>query len=218
MTLYPAVMPVSGVVQRLSGRDKVAALSECARQALRMSAERAGISLGELRKDDDDIPLPFGEYHWSVSHKPKYVAAVIGRGRIGIDVEEIEPRKENIFGYVASDEEWSLLGGKSWDSLYRCWTAKEAVVKSTGTGLAGLKSCRVVDVRDDANICLSFEGRLYKVAQMRLDGHIVSVLKGDDLVEWVVLDHPAELMSGFPLNHAMQKLAKPDAWLHPIQD
>jgi phosphopantetheine--protein transferase-like protein len=130
------------------------------------------------------------------------VAAVIGRGRIGIDVEEIEPRRENIFGYVASDEEWSLFGGKSWDSLYRCWTAKEAVVKSTGTGLAGLKSCRVADVQDDASISLSFEGRLYKVAQMRLDGHIVSVLKGDDLVEWVVLGHAAETLSGSPLTHA----------------
>jgi len=201
MTLYPVVMPVSGYVQRLSGREKVAALSECARQALRMSADRSGVVLGELQKDADDIPLPFGEYSWSVSHKPKYVAAVIGRGRIGIDVEEIEPRKENIFGYVASDEEWALFGGKSWDSLYRCWTAKEAVVKSTGTGLAGLKSCRVADVQDDANISLSFEGRLYKVAQMRLDGHIMSVLKGDDLVEWVVLDRPVTPGSRPPLIH-----------------
>ena len=76
-----------------------------------MSADRSGVVLGELRKDGDDIPLPFGEYHWSVSHKPKYVAAVVGRGRMGIDVEEIEPRKENIFGYVASDEEWSCSAG-----------------------------------------------------------------------------------------------------------
>jgi 4'-phosphopantetheinyl transferase EntD len=201
MTLHPVIMPVSGDVQRLSGREKVAALSECAREALRMSADRTGIFLGELHKDGDDVPLPFGEYHWSVSHKPKYVAAVMGRGRMGIDVEEIEPRKENIFGYVAGDEEWSLFGGKSWDSLYRCWTAKEAVVKSTGTGLAGLKSCRVADVQDDASISLSFEGRLYKVAQMRLDGHIVSVLKGDDLVEWAVLDRPVTPGSRSPLTH-----------------
>jgi 4'-phosphopantetheinyl transferase len=187
MTLYPVVMPVGGDVQRLSGREKVAALSNCARQALRLSAERIGVTLGELRKDGDDVPLPFGGYHWSVSHKPKYVAAVIGHGRTGIDIEEIGPRKENIFGYVASAEEWRLFGGESWDSLYRCWTAKEAVVKSTGTGLAGLKSCRVADVLDDANISLSFEGRLYQVAQMRLDGHIVSILKNDNLVEWVVL-------------------------------
>ena len=191
MTLYPVVMPVSGDVQRLSGREKVAALSDCARQALRLSADRAGVVLGELQKDGDDIPLPFGGYYWSVSHKPKYVAAVIGRGRMGIDVEEIEPRKDAIFGHVAGDEEWRLFGGKSWDSLYRCWTAKEAVVKSTGTGLAGLKSCRVDDVLDATSISLTFEGRSYRVAQLRVDGHIVSVLKGDDMVQWVVLDRPA---------------------------
>ena len=201
MTLYPVIMPVSGDVQRLSGREKVAALSECARQALRLSAERAGIALGELRKDGDDIPLPFGEYHWSVSHKPKYVAAVIGQGRMGIDVEEIGPRKENIFGYVAGADEWRLFGGESWDSLYRCWTAKEAVVKSTGAGLAGLKSCRVADVLDDANISLSFEGRLYQVAQMRLDGHIVSILKNDNLVEWVVMDGPTASKCESSLTH-----------------
>jgi 4'-phosphopantetheinyl transferase len=201
MTLYPVVMPVSGEVQRLSGRQKVAALSDYARQALWLSADRTGVVLGELHKDSDDIPLPFGGYHWSVSHKPKYVAAVIGHGKMGIDVEEIEPRRENIFGYVASDEEWKLFGGKSWDSLYRCWTAKEAVVKSTGTGLAGLKCCRVDAVLDATSISLSFEGRLYAVAQMRVDGHIVSVLKGDSLVEWVVLDRPARQGSTPPVTH-----------------
>ena len=201
MTLYPVVMPVGGDVQRLSGREKVAALSNCARQALRLSAERIGVALGELSKDGDDVPLPFGGYHWSVSHKPQYVAAVIGQGSIGIDIEEIGPRKENIFGYVASAEEWRLFGGESWDSLYRCWTAKEAVVKSTGAGLAGLKSCRVADVLDDANISLSFEGRLYKVAQMRLDGHIVSILKNDNLVEWVVMDGPTASKCDSSLTH-----------------
>jgi 4'-phosphopantetheinyl transferase superfamily len=201
MTLHPVIMPVSGDVQRLSGREKVAALSECARQALRMSADRMGIVLGELHKDADYVPLPFGEYHWSVSHKPKYVAAVIGQGRMGIDIEEVGPRKENIFGYVASADEWRLFGGESWDSLYRCWTAKEAVLKSTGTGLAGLKSCRVVDVQDDANISLSLEGRLYKVDQIRLDGHIIAVLKNDNLVEWVVLDYPAASEPELPLTH-----------------
>jgi 4'-phosphopantetheinyl transferase len=202
MTIYPVVMPVSSDVQRLSGRNKVAALSDCARQALQISADRAGVVLGELQKDGDDIPMPFGGYHWSVTHKPKYVAAVIGRGRMGIDVEEIEPRKKDIFGYVAGDEEWNLFGGKSWDSLCRCWTAKEAVVKSTGTGLAGLKSCRVDDVLDATSISLSFQGRLYRVAQMRVDGHIVSVLKDDSLVEWVVLDCPAERISEPPLARA----------------
>jgi hypothetical protein len=75
------------------------------------------------------------------------------------------------------------------------------VVKSTGAGLAGLKSCRVADVQDDANISLLYEGRLYQVAQLRLDGHIVSVLKNDNLVEWVVLDVPTASKSELPLTH-----------------
>ena len=188
MTLYPVVMPVSGEVQQLSGRDKVAALSACSREALRLSADRSGVVLVELKKDSEDVPLPFGQYHWSLSHKPKFVAAVVGRGRMGIDVEEIEPRNKEIFGYVANDEEWRLLGGKSWDSLCSCWTAKEAVLKSTGIGLGGLKSCRVLDVSNAASITLSYQGRLYVVAQLRHDGHIVSVLKDDNVIEWVVLN------------------------------
>lgn len=189
MTLYPVIMPIGDDVRGLSGQRKVAALSESARQALRLSAERSGVVLGESRKDEDDVPLPFGDYYWSVSHKPRYVAAVVGLGRIGIDVEEIIPRKKDIFRYVAGDAEWSLFGGQSCDSLYRCWTAKEAVVKSTGTGLAGLRSCRVVDV-EDAGVQLSFEGRMYEVAQLRHDGHIISVLRDGSRVEWVVLDRP----------------------------
>jgi 4'-phosphopantetheinyl transferase len=188
MTLYPVVMPVGAAVRRLSGREKVAALSEFARAALRVSADRAGIALGELSQDDEGVPLPAGNYVWSVSHKPRYVAAVAGQGTVGIDVEEIRPRRKDIFPYVAGDAEWALFGGRSWDSLYRCWTAKEAVVKSAGTGLAGLKSCRVLDVPDGASVTLSYRGREYDIAQLRHDSHVTAVIRDGRPLEWVVLD------------------------------
>ncbi len=188
MTLYPVVMPVDAAVRRLSGRDKVAALSEFARAALRVSAERAGMALGELVQDDEGIPQPCGDFAWSVSHKPRYVAAVIARTVAGIDIEEIRPRRKDIFPYVAAEAEWALFGGKSWDSLYRCWTAKEAVVKSAGIGLAGMKSCRVLDVPDAATVALSFRGQLYDVAQLRHDGHVVAVVRDCRPLQWVILD------------------------------
>ena len=187
MTLYPVVMPVSAAVRRLSGREKVAALSCLARAALRASADRAGMALGQLAQDEEGVPLPAGDRAWSVSHKPGYVAAVAGRGAAGIDIEELRPRRKEIFPLVASEAEWTLFGGTSWDSLYRCWTAKEAVVKSTGTGLAGLKSCRVLDVPDGTRITLSFQGREYHIAQLRHDNHIVAVVHDGHPVEWVVL-------------------------------
>jgi len=185
VTLFPVVSPVTDGLSGLRGREKVALLSGCARQALRLSAARAGVALEDISKDQDDVPLPSAGHHWSVSHKSRYVAAVVGSGPTGIDIEEVRPRKHSVFLYVASDEEWELCGGRSWDALYRYWTAKEAVVKSAGTGLAGMKSCLVVSVPDETQILLFFQGRLRTVEQVRFDGHVVAVLKDDNAVEWV---------------------------------
>ena len=186
MTLCPVVMPVSGDVQRLPGRNKVAALSDCARQALRLSAAKSGIVLGELQKDSDDVPLPFGEYHWSVSHKPRYVAAVVGRGRMGIDVEAIEPRKEEIFGYVAGEDEWGLFGGKSWDSLYRCWTAKEAVLKAVGVGFKGLSGCRIRRLLNAKHLEVDYRGERFLIEHFYFNGHIASVVQNRFRVQWEI--------------------------------
>ena len=184
MKLFPVLLQVASDVQCLKGRQKVTLLSKHARQALRLSADRTGVALPELLKDQDDVPLPSGDYHWSVSHKTKYVAAVISTDKTGIDIEEIKPRSRSIFSYVAGDEEWELCGGKSWDSLYRCWTAKEAVVKAAGTGLAGMRSCQVVAVPDENHITVFYQDRLHTVEQLRHDEHIVAVLKDDNEVEW----------------------------------
>jgi len=140
--------------------------------------------LQDISKDEDDVPLPSGSYHWSVSHKPKYVAAVISGSPAGIDIEEVRPRKRSIFSYVAGDEEWELCGGQSWDALYRIWTAKEAVVKAAGTGLAGMRACRVVSVPDESQMLLFYQDSLRTVEQLRFSGHIVAVLRDDDDVQW----------------------------------
>jgi 4'-phosphopantetheinyl transferase len=182
--LFPVVLQVAGELQCLKGRQKVSLLSKHARQALRLSADRSGAILQELSKDEDDVPLPSGHYYWSVSHKSRYVAAVIGPDPIGIDIEEIKPRSQSIFSYVAGEDEWRLCGGKSQEALYRLWTAKEAVVKAAGTGLAGMRSCQVVAVPDENNIAVFYQEQLRTVEQLRYDGHIVAVLKDDNEVEW----------------------------------
>jgi 4'-phosphopantetheinyl transferase len=184
MKLFPVVLQVASEVQCLKGRQKVSLLSKHARQALRLSADRTGVAPHELLKDQDDVPLPSGNYYWSVSHKAKYVAAVISTDRTGIDIEEIKPRSQSIFSYVAGDEEWQLCGGKSLDCLYRYWTAKEAVVKAAGTGLAGMRACRVVSVPDESQMLLFYQDSLRTVEQLRFNGHIVAVLRDDNDIEW----------------------------------
>ena len=187
MILFPVVMPVTERDHKLSGKDEVDHLSRIAREALRLSAERSGLMLGELLKDDKGVPCPVNGNYWSLSHKPKYVAAVISDDKVGIDIEEMRPRNESLFTRVATDKEWALEE-KTWDTLSRYWTAKEAVLKVIGIGIGGLRTCRIVAVHDENHITLNYRGQFFLVEQLRHNNHIVSVLKDDNQIEWIVLD------------------------------
>jgi 4'-phosphopantetheinyl transferase len=187
MALYPVVMSIPLAEPSLSGGERVQRLSLLARHALALSIEKSGLALAEIEKDEDDVPCPSNGNHWSVSHKPGCVAAVVGRGGAGIDVEEMVPRKRSLFDLTAGQDEWELAGGRSWQAFFRIWTAKEAVLKAIGVGIGGLKSCRVISVPDDRHAMIEHRGRQHLVEQLYHNGHIVSVLKGDNEVEWTLV-------------------------------
>jgi 4'-phosphopantetheinyl transferase len=186
ITLFPIILPVAKAGHKLSGSEKVARLSRISREALRLSAEKWGVTLRELQKDENDVPCPFDGHYWSLTHKSKYVAAVVGKDKIGIDIEEIKPRSKSIFSLVASDEEWDRAQDRSLDTFFRYWTAKEAVLKAIGIGIGGLKTCRVVSVPDEHHIILHYEDHTFRVEQLYHKNHIVSVLKEDNEIEWII--------------------------------
>jgi 4'-phosphopantetheinyl transferase len=186
ITLFPVILPVAKAGNRLSGSEKVARLSRISREALKLSAGKWGVTLGELVKDENDVPCPFDGHYWSLTHKSKYVAAVLSRNRIGIDIEEIKPRSKSIFSLVASDEEWERAQDRSLDTFFRYWTAKEATLKATGVGIGGLKACRVVSVPDEHHIILDYRDHSFRVEQLYHKNHIVSVLKEDNEIEWII--------------------------------
>ena len=188
MTLLPVILPVAEVERRLYGKEKVAELSRISREALKLSAEKSGVMLGELMKNEDDVPCPFDGNYWSLSHKSKYVTAVVSKEMIGIDIEEIRPRSEFIFSLVASDEEWELSPDRSWDTFFRYWTAKEAALKAVGVGIGGLKVCRIISVLDKNHVVLNFRDNLFWVEQLRYKNHIVSVIKNENEFEWVIVE------------------------------
>ncbi len=190
MILFPVVMPTSEAVSKLKGKEKVALLSKTAREALKLSAEKSGMALGDLKKDKDDIPIPFDGNYWSLSHKSRCVAAVISRGgKVGIDIEEIKPRPALLFDYLAAEEEWELSGEKrSLNTFFRYWTAKEAVLKSMGKGIGDFKKCRVVSVSDKNHLTVEYRRRLFCVEQLSYQNHIISLAKDYNRIEWIILD------------------------------
>ncbi|MGQ9546213.1 MAG: 4'-phosphopantetheinyl transferase family protein [Dehalococcoidia bacterium] len=187
MTLFPVIMPVVQAIDRLSGGKKVDYLSQVAREALMVSAKKSGVTLGELHQDENGAPRPVSGTYWSISHKPKCVAAVVSKDRVGIDIEETKPRNESLFAYLGADEEWQLAK-KSWETFFRYWTAKEAVLKAIGLGVRGLKTCKIISVPDENHIVLQYKEQLFVVEQLRYKNHIVSILKGDHQIEWVILN------------------------------
>jgi 4'-phosphopantetheinyl transferase len=189
MTLFPVVMPVIEAECRPSGKEAVDRLSWIAREALKVSAQKSRVKLGELLKDGNGVPCPVDGIYWSLSHKPKYVAAVVSNGKVGIDIEQVKPRTESLFARVAGDGEWELKQ-KSWDTLFRYWTAKEVVLKVIGIGIGGLRTCRITAVLDDNHITLDYRGRLFLVEQLRHNDHIVSVLKGNNEIDWIIMEEP----------------------------
>lgn len=185
MTLFPVVMPVAEDRCALSGKEHSARLSRLAREALGVSAERSQVRLERLVKDENGSPCPTGGIYWSLSHKSRCVAAVVSKNRIGIDVEVLKPRSESLFPYLASEEEWGLEE-RSWYTFFRYWTAKEAALKVIGIGIGGFKRCRIASVPDHSHVVLDYEGQRFLVEQLRYKGHIVSVVKDDNSVEWIV--------------------------------
>jgi len=171
----------------LRGRDKVIRLSSLARQAAQLSASRSKIKLGELMKSPEGVPLPNGEYFWSLTHKTEYVAGVVADFPIGMDIEKIRPCAPGLYRMTADDAEWKLGETVSDQLFFRFWTAKEAVLKSLGIGLKALSKCRVVEVLDDHHLVLSYKQLEFDVEHFYFNGHIAAILT-HPAIEWMVQD------------------------------
>jgi phosphopantetheinyl transferase len=86
---------------------------------------------------------------------------------------------------TADEQEWKL-GGTIADLLFfRYWTAKEAVLKSVGTGLKSLSKCRIIEIVDDRHLLLSYEHQAFNVEHFYFNGHIAAIL-AHPAIRWMV--------------------------------
>lgn len=186
-TIHPVILAVPENDRQLSGREKVDNLSRHARRALEISAQKSGISLTELKKDENGAPLPFHGNYWSLTHKPRYVGAVVAKVRIGIDIEKIRPCSEALFKKTADRREWDLADASSSMIFFRYWTSKECVLKAAGTGMRDLKKCRIVQLSDDRHLVIDYQDTKWHIEHLFFDGHIASVVKNDFDIQWTII-------------------------------
>lgn len=181
--LQPVVIRVpSGLLPR--GPQRRALQQDYARRALAQCARLTGAPLSGWTKDDRNVPLPNNGYHWSISHKPGFAAAVVADAPIGIDIEQIVSRRRHLWDDVATDAEWTLVGPRNWEGFYRIWTAKEAVLKRLGIGVRGLDHCRVVERPSSSRFTLGMDEGRFSVSMLANERFVVAVCSDVDVVEW----------------------------------
>ena len=171
----------------MKGREKTVKLSGYARHALQLSAQKSGIVLAQLIKEENGAPVPFGGNYWSLTHKSAFVAGVVSGFRIGIDIERIRPIQKALYRRTAGDEEWRLSDEDPIQLFFRYWTAKEAVLKATAVGLKGLTRCRVHKVTDEHHLVMKYLDRNWTVTQVYFDGHVASVVNPVRHVHWTLV-------------------------------
>jgi 4'-phosphopantetheinyl transferase len=185
--VYPVILSVPSSAKELTRRDRVKYLSQHARQAVKISAEKSGIKLGDLIKEGNGSPLPSDGNYWSVTHKPEYVGGVVGSEQIGIDIEKIRPCSKALFKKTADDREWALSDTNPLKLFFRYWTSKEAVLKAGGKGLTDLSKCRIVQILDDNNLIIKYKNKNWFVEHFYINDHVASVIKTVSRIEWTIL-------------------------------
>jgi 4'-phosphopantetheinyl transferase len=106
-----------------------------------------GCDRGELLIVEDPAAKPRLRdgrgWDFNVSHAGDYVALVVGRGEVGVDLEKIRPVRDMtalVGRYFHPDEAaaWLALSGQEREeAFFLLWSAREAAMKCAGTGLAG---------------------------------------------------------------------------------
>jgi len=184
-TLFPVILSVPPEKQQLKGRDKVHFLSQYARTAAEQSAEKAGICCTGFPKNEKGMPLPSLGYYWSISHKPEYVAGVVSAQKIGIDIERIRPYSAGLEKKVADENEWSLYPLDRSELLFHYWTAKEAVLKIVGIGLAGLSACKIQKPASQDHMVVLFQDQKYLIKHIAFDNHVAAIVTDQGTrIEW----------------------------------
>ena len=149
-------------------------------EAFYIAGDEITFTVGEKGKPSANLPFQF-----NVSHSGDYVICAVSKAPIGVDIEQIKPFRAGLVSRYFSQAEAAYVWGENATDLekivdhticarfYRVWTAKEAYVKMTGTGIStDLKQiCYDPDAKTVCGIPL--------LAPNAPEGYVISIVKSD---------------------------------------
>lgn len=175
-----------------TGRAGVEARRQLSHTAMDWCQQRLHLQLPNEQHDQHGAPLPHEGWHRSRSHSKLTAAAVCAPFRVGVDVEDIAPRRDELVPRMCTRDELELLGGFSWSNAFRIWTAKEAVLKKQGVGLLELSQCALTAVGDAYTLWVHHRGRDHQVHQVQADSMWAAISHDGPAttsIHWHRLDH-----------------------------
>jgi hypothetical protein len=189
------------------GRGPRALAERAARQAeaLAAAAELAGMPApARFPRDAGGAPLAIAErgatWHWSVSNTRGAVAAAVARAPLGVDVESLARPRSAPAAHFADAAELALAPDWPRELALCLWTAKEALLKRSGAGIAELRGARLVEPPElgagslPGALVLEHRGERTRVALRERSGFVVALAAGSQgAPELVLLSRFAEV-------------------------
>lgn len=139
-----------------------------------------------MQTREDGCPIPENGVHWSVTHKPSYVAGVAADLPIGIDVEPLRPVDPKLFNRIADENERRIRPEDRDLFFFRSWTAREAAVKAIGGKYPDIFHCGIVEIPDRRNLVIALRNHRFHIEHFFFDGHIAAVVTNGMAVEWCI--------------------------------
>jgi 4'-phosphopantetheinyl transferase len=147
----------------------------CTRVALRcLLGTRLGLKPSQVRfaianRGKPELAAAYGELSFNVSHSGEHALIAISDSRtVGVDVERMDPAmdwRELLELVCTADEKRDLMAQPApmqREHFFRCWTAKEALLKALGLGIAeGLHAVTVNQAGNGVQHPVLIEDRLF---------------------------------------------------------
>ena len=177
-------------IRNLKGRAKVLALSRFAKKSAKVSSLKSKLEIEIFKKDKYGVPEPLNDIYWSVTHKLDFVAGIVSKKNVGIDIEFIKDAKDvsnKLFKRIISSDEQLIFKNHDKNiAFFRAFTAKEAVLKLTGDGIKGLSKTKIKTIIDDNNLIVEYLNKNYLVENFYFDNYLAAVTKDEFNVKWTL--------------------------------